>query len=95
MKEAIKRKIEGHWIGKTSAGIVCGFVLALAASGLLVRVGPGSSADAAKAETAMLVVPLVWTAAFSAAYVFRTGLRAWLWLGAVSVATLVVFEVLR
>jgi hypothetical protein len=87
-----KPKISGHWTGKTTAGIVCGFTLALALSGLLVRLAPGSSGDATKAETAMLSVPLVWTAVFSAAYLFRTGLRAWLGLGALSLLALVLFE---
>ena len=89
---ATEPKVSGHWIGKTTAGVICGFVLALALSGLLVRLGPGSSADAARAETAMLAVPLVWTAVFSGAYLFRTGLRAWLWLGASSALALALFE---
>ncbi|CAB3780745.1 hypothetical protein [Pararobbsia alpina] len=84
--------IAGHWIGKTTAGIVCGFALALTSSGLLVRLTPGSGGDAAKAETAMLAVPLVWTAVFSAAYLFRTGPRAGLCLGAVSLLALALFE---
>jgi hypothetical protein len=79
-----KPKISGHWVGKTTAGVVCGFLLGLALSGLMVRLIPGSSGDAAKAETAMLFVPLVWTAVFAAAYLFRTGLRAWLSLGTLS-----------
>lgn len=85
---AQKPKIEGHWIGKTTAGAICGFLVALASSGLLVRLAPSAGVDAAKAETTMLTVPLVWTAIFSAAYLFRTGLRAWLWLGSASAATL-------
>jgi hypothetical protein len=90
---ATKHKVSGHWIGKTTAGLVCGFVLALASSGLLVRFAPGSSGDAAKAESAMLSVPLVWTAVFAGAYLFRSGLRAWLCLGAASVMTLALFEI--
>lgn len=86
-----KAKISGHWIGKTTAGVICGFALALALSGLLVRLAPGSG-DAAKAESVMLAVPLVWTAVFSAAYLFRTGLRAWLWLGGLSTIALALFE---
>jgi hypothetical protein len=90
-----KHKVEGHWIGKTTAGAICGFVIALALSGLLVRFAPGAGIDAAKAETAMLFVPLVWTGVFSATYLFRNGLRAWLWLGAASVAALALFEVCK
>jgi len=93
MKAAASQpKISGHWIGKTTAGVVCGFLIALALSGLLVRLAPGSSGDAARAETAMLSVPLVWTAVFSGAYLFRTGLRAWLWLGTVSALAFALFE---
>lgn len=88
-------KVEGHWIGKTTAGAICGFVIALALSGLLVRLAPSAGIDAAKAETAMLFVPLVWTGVFSAAYLFRSGLRAWLWLGAASVASLTLFEICK
>ncbi|MBN3763599.1 hypothetical protein [Burkholderia sp. Ac-20365] len=92
---AKKHKVEGHWIGKTTAGAICGFIIALALSGLLVRLAPGASIDAAKAETAMLFVPLVWTGVFSVAYLFRSGLRAWLWLGAASVVTLAIFEIFK
>jgi hypothetical protein len=90
-----KTKIEGHWIGKTTAGAICGFIVALALSGLIVRLAPSAGIDAAKAETAMLFVPLVWTGIFAAAYLFRSGLRAWLWLGAASVATLALFEICK
>jgi predicted membrane channel-forming protein YqfA (hemolysin III family) len=90
-----KPKVEGHWIGKTTAGVICGFIVALALSGLLVRLAPSASVDAAKAETAMLFVPLVWTGVFSVAYLFRSGLRAWLWLGAASLATLALFEICK
>jgi hypothetical protein len=89
---ATKPKIAGHWIGKTSAGVVCGFLLALALSGMLVRLAPGTRGDAARAEAVMLSVPLVWTAVFSAAYLFRTGLRAWAWLGALSVLAFALLE---
>ena len=92
---AKKAKVEGHWIGKTSAGVICGFIVALALSGLLVRLAPSASIDAAKAETAMLFVPLVWTGIFSVAYLFRSGLLAWLWLGAASLATLTLFEICK
>ncbi len=79
-------KIAGHWIGKTTAGALCGFALSIASSGLLAHLAPGSSANASKAEVAMLSVPLVWIAVFSLAYLFRSGLRAWIWLGGISVA---------
>jgi hypothetical protein len=88
-------KIAGHWIGKTTAGVVCGFALAIAASGLLVQIVSGSSAEVGKAEVAMLSVPLIWTAAFSAAYLFRTGLRAWVWLGAFSAAAFALLQVCK
>ena len=90
-----KPKVEGHWSGATTAGVSCGFIVALASSGLLVRLAPSAGIDAAKAETAMLFVPLVWTGVFSVAYLFRSGLRAWLWLGAASLATLALFEICK
>ncbi|MEJ0003994.1 MAG: hypothetical protein WDN30_11135 [Pararobbsia sp.] len=96
MKPTLTReKIAGHWIGKTTAGALCGFALSIASSGLLVRLAPGSSANASKAEVAMLAVPLVWIAVFSLAYLFRSGLRAWLWLGSISAAAFAVLEACR
>jgi hypothetical protein len=89
---AASGKVTGHWIGKTSAGAVCGFLLAIVLSGLLVRFAPGSSGEASKAEVAMLSVPLVWTGVFASAFASRTGLRAWTRLGAVSVLVLALFE---
>lgn len=85
-------RIAGHWLGKTSAGLVCGFLLAIALSGLLAHLAPGSLDDAARAETVMLSVPLVWTAVLSAAFAFRSGPRAWAWLGGASALAFALLE---
>jgi hypothetical protein len=92
LEHPVNHRIAGHWVGKTSAGIVCGFLLAIALSGLLARLAPGSLNDAPRAEAVMLSVPLVWTAVLSAAFVFRSGWRAWAWLGGASAIAFVLLE---
>lgn len=66
------------WCCRTLAGTVGGFGLAIALAGIFAWVGP---AGAGKYQLVMWMVPPVWLAVLSAVFLFRDGLRAWLWLG--------------
>lgn len=69
------------WIAKSLAGTLLGFALAVAISGLFAWVGPGGIAAVNKYQMIMwLVVPL-WLGILGACFLFRDGLRAWIWLG--------------
>ncbi|WP_066097948.1 hypothetical protein [Xanthomonas massiliensis] len=72
-----------HWLGKTCAGTVLGFGLAVALSGLFAWLGPGGiGAGGGKAQFNMWLMAPVWAGVLSFVFLFRDSLRAWLWLGA-------------
>ncbi len=87
-----QRRQSRHWPGKTLAGLVLGFGLALALSGLFAWLGPGGMpASNAKLQFDMWLLPPIWAAVLSLVFLFRDSLRAWLWLG---LANLVAFALL-
>jgi hypothetical protein len=74
------------WLSKTLAGVTGGFGLGIAASGLLVFLTPGAPDVQNKFQVAMWLVPPVWIGVMSASFMFRSGLRAWAWLGGANIA---------
>lgn len=74
------------WWSKTFAGAFLGGTLALALAGLFAWIGPGGIAAPEKAQFVMWMMAPAWMVVFSTAYLFRTGLRAMLWLGGANVA---------
>lgn len=84
--EARVRLQSRHWFGKTMAGAVLGFGLALALSGLFAWLGPdGIAGGGGKVQFNMWLMAPVWALVLSFVYLFRDSLRAWLWLGAANV----------
>ena len=80
------------WLGKSSAGIILGFALAIALSGLFAWAGPGGLMhSSAKTQINMWMIAPIWVSVLSFCFFFRSGLRAWLWLGG---ATLLAFGAL-
>lgn len=73
--------IKEDWLSKTLAGCLLGFLLALIASSLFAIWGPGGLEAPNKTQFNMWIVPPIWMTIFSLVYLFRSGLRAWLWLG--------------
>lgn len=90
-----REPVSRDWIGKTLAGVIGGFGLAIALSGLLACLTPGGLAVQDKQQVAMWLVPPVWIGAMSAAFVFRSGTRAWLWLGGAAAVALVCLGLVR
>lgn len=75
-----------HWLGKTCAGALLGFGLALAVSGLFAWLGPGGiDGGGGNAQFNMWLVALLWALILSFVFLFRTSASAWLWLGAANV----------
>ncbi|WP_081005816.1 hypothetical protein, partial [Achromobacter xylosoxidans] len=68
------------WISKTLAGALLGFVLALGASAALAAMTRGIPL-VTRSQLAMWLVPPVWLGVLSTVYFFRSGPRAWAWLG--------------
>lgn len=76
-----------HWFGKGSAGLLLGFGLALALTGLFAWLGPGGiDAGTGKVQFNMWMIAPVWCAVLSLVFLFKDGRRAWLWLGAANIA---------
>ncbi len=74
------------WLRKASAGVLLGFTLALALSGLFVWWTPGGlMASSGKTQFAMWLVAPLWTGIASFCFLFRSGRYAWGWLGLANV----------
>lgn len=70
------------WFGKTAAGLLLGLALALGMSGLLPRLGIGSlSYMKTSGQVMMWLMSPIWAGVLSFVFLFRSPLRAWLWLG--------------
>ncbi|TXS94032.1 hypothetical protein FV139_10495 [Parahaliea maris] len=76
------------WLGKASAGLIAGFLLALSCGGLLARFGLGGVAPFGVEHqfTMWLVAPLLVTV-LSTCFLFRSVRQAWLWLGTANLLT--------
>ncbi len=80
MSRANSDPIKPHWLSKTLAGLIAGFFLALGGSGLFVLSTP-TMEGSIQAQLAMWTVVPLWLTALGSCYLFRSGARAWLWLG--------------
>ena len=73
-------QIQPDWVSKTLAGLLLGFIIALACSAIFVWLSPGM-APSSRSQLAMWMLAPVWLGVLSLCYLFRTGLRAWIGLG--------------
>ena len=75
------------WFGKAAAGLILGLTLALGVSGLLPRLGVGSiSYMKTSGQFMMWLMSPIWAGVLSFVFLFRSGARAWLWLGLANLA---------
>lgn len=82
--------IRHDWLSKVLAGTLLGFMIALGCSGIFAELA-SSLPRAAMAQLAMWLVMPIWLSVLCGCFFFRSGWRAWLWLGA---ASLLVFAAL-
>lgn len=75
--------IQRDWFTKTMAGLLLGLVLAFGISGIVSEL-TSSVPLVVRAQLVMWLVAPVWLVIFASVYFFRSGARAWLWLGAAS-----------
>lgn len=80
-----KAPIQPDWISKTLAGVLLGFALCIAVSGLFAWLTPGGPAAPQKSQATMWITMPVWGAVLSFVYLFRSGAQAWRWLGGATV----------
>lgn len=82
-----RRPLRPDWISKTLAGAILGFALAVGCSGLFGLLTPGLVMGA-KTQLMMWMIFPIWLAVLGGCYLFRSGLRAWSWLGAINLLVL-------
>lgn len=81
MNEPLQPLRSEDWFGKAAAGVVCGYTLAIALTGLYAWLGPrGLMHSSAKTQLAMWLISPVWVAVLSTCFLFRSATRAWGWL---------------
>jgi hypothetical protein len=81
LKTGRRQTLSRDWLSKTLAGVIGGFGLAIASSGLLACLTPGALDEQNKFQVAMWLVPPVWIGVMSGSFVFRSGRHAWIGLG--------------
>lgn len=69
-----------HWLGKTGAGVVLGYTLAIALSGVIAWLTPGGLEGEGKIQFVMWTIAPIWAGVLGFVFLFRDGRRAWLWL---------------
>lgn len=82
------------WLTKTLAGVILGLSLSLALTGLYSLAAAGVHLSQ-RAQLAMWSTWPMWVAALAGSYAFRSGARAWAWLGAANLLAWGAFLLLR
>lgn len=71
-----------NWLGKAGAGLILGYGLAVALSGLFAWFGPeGLHGGPGKVQINMWMIAPPWVLVLGFCFLFRDGWRAWGWLG--------------
>ncbi len=87
--------IRPDWWSKALGGTLLGYPLAIALSGLFAVAGPGGLQALNKFQFTMWLVAPVWLGVASFCFLFRSGLRCWLWLGGANLLAFGALHVLR
>lgn len=85
------------WLGKASAGLVLGFLLSLGLTSIFgwTFQDAGNPYFSAQGQLAMWLTSPIWAAILSFCFLFRSGYRAWGWLGLANLATWAVYAACR
>lgn len=85
--QAPARLSSRNWFGKASAGLIAGFAASLAITCIYsLLAGVRNAFLDAHGQLAMWAIAPLWAGILSFCFLFRSGWRAWVWLGAVNVA---------
>ncbi len=80
-------------LGRCAAGVILGLPLSIAVIGTVILAWPGSS-EGVIVPMLVLFFPL-WIGVMAVAFLFRSGLRAWSWLGAGNLAAFALLWLVR
>lgn len=89
-----EQPLRRDWIAKSVAGVLLGLGLAFGCSGVLAQT-LGSLPLPMRAQLAMWIVPPIWLTVAGLVFLFRSGLRAWAWLGLANAVVFGAFLLLR
>lgn len=77
--------IRPDWVSKSLAGLLLGAAIAIGVSGLLTLALTATEVPPSlRNQLAMWSAMPVWMTVLGGCFLFRSGLRAWLWLGGAS-----------
>lgn len=83
-------RIQTDWLSKTLASLTLGCSVSFGICALFMLL-PLSSGLSARAQLTMWLFAPIWLAIICCSYLFRSGVRAWLWL---FIANLLIFTML-
>ena len=69
--------VRGQWFLKTSAGLLAGFALALAITGILAWAGPGHIDTPDRVQFLMWMITPLWLLILALVFLCRSGWQAW------------------
>lgn len=86
----MSKTMRSDWLSKTLAGLVLGFGAALGFTGLFLIMA-SEMGRSASAQLVMWLLSPLWLLILSTVYLFRSGLRAWIWLALLNAAVYALF----
>lgn len=90
-----EQKIQPHWVSKTLAGGILGLALAYGFVAIFAWFGPGGINAPVKVQFNMWLVTPIWMLVLSFSYLFKTGLKAVMYLASANFLIYGVFFFLR
>lgn len=95
MTTILRSSFQPDWLLKTSAGLICGPLLAFLFVAFFAWYGPGGIDAKDKVQFNMWIITPIWFSILSTVYLFRDGKRAWIGLGVPALLLLCLFLLLR
>ncbi|MCG5240292.1 hypothetical protein ACIU1J_29210 [Azospirillum doebereinerae] len=87
--------IRPDWWSKSLGGVILGFTLAVALSGVFAWAGPGGAQALNKYQFNMWMLAPIWLGIVSFCFLFRSGRDCWTWLGGANLAAFAALYVCR
>lgn len=88
-------KIQPHWWLKTFAGLTLGLTLSFALIGMFAWYGPGGIDAPVKVQFNMWMISPIWLIILTFSYLFKTGLKAFIYLGSANIMLYSLYFLLR
>lgn len=89
------QKIQPHWVSKTIAGGILGLTFAYALVAIFAWFGPGGISAPTKVQFNMWMITPLWLLVLSFSYLFKTGVKAVMYLALANVLAYSIFGLLR